>query len=284
MKKIVKFLLIVITLTLSLNIKAAECDYSQTTGTNMSFLTLKEVKVYKSVNSNDVLMTIPEGVELNSNKISGLCEKNYYEIEYNNKKGWILVEVSHDSNFATKETYLETMGEKKLALLTLDDLKVYKTYKLENSVGVIPKYDIYEITYYTIGDNKSLAYVKYNNIEGWISFSSKEAILEHDCQKKCPLYDREVLEKEITVLNNETKEEQNLPSGTAVYKIDNGKYIYNKGLYTIVEKTVDEKIEPQEKSDSPILTIVLVSVALIIVVVAVVVIALLSKKKKNKEE
>lgn len=86
MKKIVKFLLIVITLTLSLNVKAAECDYSQTTGTNMSFLTLKEVKVYKSVNSNDVLMTIPEGVELNSSKISGLCEKNYYEIEYNNKK------------------------------------------------------------------------------------------------------------------------------------------------------------------------------------------------------
>lgn len=103
-------------------------------------------------------------------------------------------------------------------------------------------------------------------------------------KKKCPLYDREVLEKEITVLNNETKEEQNLPSGTAVYKIDNEKYIYNKGLYTIVEKTVDEKIEPQEKSYSPILTIVLVSVALIIVVVAVVVIALLSKKKKNKEE
>lgn len=74
-------------------------------------------------------------------------------------------------------------------------------------MGVIPKYDIYEITYYTIGDNKSLAYVKYNNIEGWISFSSKEALLEHDCQKECPLYDREVLEKEITVLNNETKEE-----------------------------------------------------------------------------
>ena len=161
------------------------------------------------------------------------------------------------------------MGEKKLALLTLDDLTIYKTYKLENSVGVIPKYDIYEITYYTMDDNKSLAYVKYNDIEGWVSFSSKEAILEHDCQKD-------------TVLNNETKEEQNLPSGTVLYKLDNGKYIYNKGMYTIIEKTANENV-PQEKSESPILTIVLVSAA-IIVVVAVVVIVLLSKKKKIKEE
>lgn len=282
MKKIIRFLLIVITMTLSLNVKAKECDYTKTNGTNMSFFTLKEVNVYKSVNSSDILMTIPEGVELNSKKISGLCEKNYYEIEYNNKKGWILVEVSHDSNFAIKETYLETMGEKKLALLTLDDLTIYKTYKLENSVGVIPKYDIYEITYYTMDDNKSLAYVKYNDIEGWVSFSSKEAILEHDCQKECPVYNREVINKEITVLNNETKVEQNLPSGTVLYKLDNGKYIYNKGMYTIIEKTANENV-PQEKSESPILTIVLVSAA-IIVVVAVVVIVLLSKKKKIKEE
>ena len=74
-------------MTLFLNVKAEECDYTKTTGTNMSFFTLKEVNVYKSVNSSDILMTIPEGVELNSKKISGLCEKNYYEIEYNNKKG-----------------------------------------------------------------------------------------------------------------------------------------------------------------------------------------------------